>query len=241
MKNQQTRMRSKSVRTARSEAAKAIAPTTGVKTPATKMRFQDVKTESLVGAAYNPKVRTNNRELSELLNSIKKNGILYPLMVDSKMNVIDGHRRLACAKIMKYKTVPTIVSDSNLTKDEFYETINSTVRKMAANEMIYIFVNGGKVPPKTEKRLQILQEIMGTADLKRLGNKYISTSILSTGTKIGTYCGDKSPEFIRKAILWTVDQKQSYQVRKAIEDGVTKVSLIKAINSNKPLKRNWNI
>lgn len=203
------------------------------------MKLLQVKPSALIAANYNPEIRTWKKELNALLLSIKEHGILNPILVDSEMNVIDGHRRLACARLLKLATIPIVVSDTKLTKDECYETINTTARKMSANEMIYVYVKGGRVPAKIEKRIKHLENILGSSELKKLGNKYISISVLSQGTKVSNFCNDKSPKFMKDAILWIVKHKQSYKVRKAMEDGVAKVSLKKAIVNDRPLKYEW--
>jgi hypothetical protein len=45
----------------------------------------------------------------QLVNSIKANGIMVPLLVDKKYRVIDGEHRLAAAKEAKLATVPVKV------------------------------------------------------------------------------------------------------------------------------------
>lgn len=203
------------------------------------MKLLQQKPESLTVADYNPAIRTEKNNLKKLLQSIKDHGILYPLLVDKKMNVIDGHRRLACAKKLKLNQVPILVSDTRLTKDDCYETINTTARKMASTEMIYVYVHGGKVPHQTENRIKKLEKIVGTPELKKLSNQYVSTAVLGLGQLVGRYCGDRSDELVKKTILWSVKHKQGYKARKAIEEGVSKSALKKVILADRPLKHEW--
>lgn len=203
------------------------------------MKLQQTKTTKLVPAKYNPSIRVEKKHIKSLMASIKDNGILYPILVDRRMNVIDGHRRLACAKLLKINTVPVVISDSDISNDKCYETINTTARKMSPSEMIYVYVSGGVVPAKIRNKIKKLDEIIGLHELKRLGNKFVSIDILSTGKKIGKYCKDESSNFIKTAILWAVRHKQTYQVRRAIEDSTKPAILKKAIQSDRPLKHNW--
>lgn len=203
------------------------------------MKLQQLPTSTLIPAPYNPAIRTEKTVLKTLLDSIKQFGIMYPIMIDKNRRVIDGHRRLACAKQLKLKTVPTFLSDTKLSTDKVYELVNTTSRKMSPNEMIYVYINGGHVPKRIEKQISQLKEIVGAEELKRLGNRYVSIAVLSMGKKIGMHCNDLSPEFIKKAILWTIRNKMTYQVRKAIEDGISIRNLTDKIKANQPLKYEW--
>lgn len=204
------------------------------------MKLKFVKPAELKPASYNPKIRTNTRFLNGLKFSIEKKGILVPLMVDNNLNIIDGHRRLTCAKQLKLNTVPVIVQNSNLSKDDIYEDVNRTQRKISTKEMIYIYVNGGKIPQKALKAITRLEAIIGKKSLRRLGNDYSSYSVLSQGTTVAKYCRKETPDFLKKTILWLVDKKQSYAVRKAMEGKVKDSTLINAVNQNRPLQNSWN-
>jgi ParB/RepB/Spo0J family partition protein len=204
------------------------------------MKLLQKQPSALIPASYNPSIRTNKKELSPLLISIKANGILYPIMVDKNMNIIDGHRRLACANQLKLREVPVIVSDTTLNKDECYETINSSQRKMNPNEMIFVYVHGGRVPKKAETKIIQLEKILGLSELKKLSKKYVSVSILSYGLRISDYCNNPSIEFKKKAILWLVRHKQTYRVRRALEDGINASRLKRAITEDRALKYEWN-
>ena len=203
------------------------------------MKLSYTTPAKLIGANYNPSIRTGKNELKKLMESIKKYGILNPVLIDDKSNIIDGHRRIACAKALKISAVPVITVDAKLKKDKYYEQINTTSRKMLPNEMIYIFINGGNVPESATKKIERLQTVLGAVNLKKLANKFVSVSVLTRGNKIGKYCGDPSNEFLRNCIMWIVNNKQSYQVRKALEDSIPVATLKTAIKENRPLKRNW--
>ncbi len=200
------------------------------------MKLQKLKPSQLTTAKYNPKSRTEKQVLKPLLESIRTHGILYPLLADEKFNLIDGHRRLACAKELKLSEVPVVISNTKLTNDDCYETINTTARRISSRDQIFIYINGGKVSSNTKKRIIELEKIIGTSDLKMFGEKYTSTAILSVGKKISEYCSDKQVPFVKKAILWVEKHKMTYLVRRAMEDGISKISLKKAITGDRPLK-----
>lgn len=203
------------------------------------MKFQTTKTNQLKSASYNPKIRTEKNALKSLCKSIKEHGILCPLLITPKMEVIDGHRRLAVARLLKIATIPTVITATKINKDEAYEAINTTGKKMGPNEMIFVYINGGTVPLNSKKKIIRLGNILGEANLKKLGNSYISIAILSQGDKVGRYCKDTSDEFIKAFILWVIKHKMTYQVRRAMEDGMSYTTLKNNILSDKPLTKIW--
>ena len=64
-----------------------------------------------IGIVGNP--RTSELDVGELTMSILTHGIIEPLVVDEKHNLIAGHRRLAAAKAAGLKTVPVVVHSTN--------------------------------------------------------------------------------------------------------------------------------
>jgi ParB family chromosome partitioning protein len=63
---------------------------------------------------YQPRTNFSEKELDQLKDSIKKQGIIQPLIVrksDSKYELICGERRLRAAKLANIETVPVILSD----------------------------------------------------------------------------------------------------------------------------------
>jgi len=66
-------------------------------------------------------VKENIREedygdLTELTASIKENGIRQPIELNSKNELIDGHRRLKAAKAADLKEIPYFINDAEVVK-----------------------------------------------------------------------------------------------------------------------------
>jgi len=53
-----------------------------------------------------------------LTESIRNNGVLEPIFIDTKNNIISGNRRVAIAKDLGLKTIPAIVVDEKLSEFE---------------------------------------------------------------------------------------------------------------------------
>lgn len=63
---------------------------------------------------YQPRSNFNKEKLNELADSIKKHGILQPIVVskrDNKYELIAGERRLRAAKLLQMNEIPVIVKE----------------------------------------------------------------------------------------------------------------------------------
>lgn len=197
------------------------------------MRIEQVKP-----APYNPALRTDATVLSGLLRSIEKYGIIDPLLVTSGGYLIDGHRRLECAKQLGYKSVPVTVTDFK-ERDVAFETCNSTSRKLSAREVSYVYLHGGTVSPAALKKVRQIETLIGRKRFRVFAESYISISTLSAAKRIARYVGNKRLSFLRKSFFWLIDNKQNYIVRKAMEDLIDPLALAKSIRQNKPLAKKW--
>lgn len=76
----------------------------------------EIDLDSIVINKDQPRKNFKEEELSELASSIKKYGILQPILVrkvKDKYQIIAGERRYRAAKIVGLKTVPVIIKDFN--------------------------------------------------------------------------------------------------------------------------------
>jgi len=78
-----------------------------------KLAIQDVKVSKITGSFFQMRVEIDY-DMSEMIESIKENGILNPLMlkkISGEYHVIAGHRRLKAARHIGLDTVPAVVYD----------------------------------------------------------------------------------------------------------------------------------
>lgn len=59
-----------------------------------RIRISDIK------KGYNPRKHFDNKSLNELAESIEKDGLLQPIVIDNQNNLISGERRLRAYKIL---------------------------------------------------------------------------------------------------------------------------------------------
>lgn len=83
------------------------------------MNVKKIYVSDCVPFEDNPFKIQNNSEMEMLIDSVKENGILIPIVVrpkDGKYEILSGHRRIYACKVAGIETVPAIVRE--LTKDE---------------------------------------------------------------------------------------------------------------------------
>jgi ParB family chromosome partitioning protein len=61
----------------------------------------------------NPRKKFESKSIRQLADSIAKDGLLQPILVDSDYNLIAGERRLRACKFLDMKTIRTIIYDGN--------------------------------------------------------------------------------------------------------------------------------
>lgn len=85
-----------------------------------KEKIENININLLIPFENHPFKERNGIEQTELLESIKTNGLFEPLIVrpfsDGKYEIISGHRRVNACKELGIQTVPAIVKELN--KDE---------------------------------------------------------------------------------------------------------------------------
>ena len=79
----------------------------------------EISISSIVANQYQPRTTFDEKRLKELSDSIKKHGIIQPLLVredGNKFELVAGERRLRAAKIAGIKKVPVVVAKINDTQ-----------------------------------------------------------------------------------------------------------------------------
>ena len=101
------------------KAKKAPAKKPVAKSKATEQGILEVPISQVVANPDQPRVHFKEQELDELAASIKRNGLLQPILVSKKddgYEVIAGERRLRACKKAGLKTIPIIIKKTNKNK-----------------------------------------------------------------------------------------------------------------------------
>ena len=200
------------------------------------MEVRMMEVEAINKAVFNPSIRIEPNRIDDLLTSIESNGIESPLLVGCDGVLGDGHRRLACAIKLGYKTVPVIKS-INRTGAQIYSD-NSTQKPTRGAEWLQAVTHGYPiiyVPTKYRTNIQHMQRIHSARELLNIADMGQSPTIIQFARFVGNHIGDTSDAMLRKIILWFIKHGIQYKARKAIEDGCDPATVLQAIEEDRPI------
>lgn len=101
-------------------------------TQASEDIVQHIRLQDLEANKYQPRQLFDNRALDELADSIKRNGIIQPIVVrkdGKKYSIIAGERRFRAAKIVGLGTIPAIVRDTTDSQSMEFAVIENIQRE----------------------------------------------------------------------------------------------------------------
>lgn len=204
------------------------------------MELKDIAVNKIKSASYNPSWRSTHN-LKGLTESIKKFGIIEPLVLTTDLNLIDGHRRLAVAKLLKIKTVPCVLRNgaSEEIKDMLFLHVNQHSIKISGADQVEIYKKGGKIEQKYLDPLTKLQSIVGNEIIDLLlETRHNPHHVWECFARLKKYCPLKDD---KQAIIWLMKTRATGSIRKAIEFGIDYKIILRAIKQNRPIKKVWGI
>lgn len=200
------------------------------------MKLTSVRIADLKLASYNPDNRVNEAKIKKLTTSIKKVGLLSPIIIDSHRNVIDGHRRIAAHKKLKIAMIPAIINDK-IENKQAYREVNANSVKMTGNDNLGIWLkDNDAVSPRTDAYYKNIEAIVGLEMLKILYKNGLSGTAFKLAKQIALDVSTETSGEIKKILKWLVDHKMMNRVRKSYDAGLDMKVVLKAVNANKPLK-----
>lgn len=188
---------------------------------------------------YNPPNRTEEAALKALKDDIALHGIRVPLIVNKDFMLVDGHRRLTCAKALGITSVPVVISYGSVEED--YSSVNITQKAMSDKDLMWIYVNGGPLSPRIKSKIKKIEEVMGEDGPTELLLNGCGPGIYAMATRVARYCGDNSPEFTAKSLRWLMEHKAQFSVRRIIDSGTPPNIIVSAIEENRALRNSWGV
>lgn len=201
-----------------------------------------VKRESLSASPWNPSIRTQLRNLTELRESMEQDGFweFCPILVDRHGVIVDGHCRWTVARELRIDEVPVFIVD--LEADELWARYNGTRQEVTGAQALQAVTQGlDTFPPKFAKQLNRLRDVLTQEEFMELGKLGRSPHIINIAIRIQRYLGleDDQP-FLGITTMWLArNPRMSTMVTKAIRDGVDTSILERAIRINRTLETNY--
>lgn len=209
--------------------------------------FTTIPVEEVMVADFNPARRVNRTSLSGLMISIQQHGILEPLALTWNKVLADGHRRLACAKLLSMKEVPVAIhKELILDAPALWVVLNAESMSLTPAQWMDAVSHGLPLstpgfPESMRRRITRLRELMGDdfiTDLVEVGR---SPNILDTAERVMRYCNQRDDGFLRKTLLWLVLVGNSFSAKNAIDEEIPLDIFEEAIEEGKPLHKIWDI
>lgn len=108
-----------------------------------------IPVNTIIATPYNPKDRTaDGSKLTRLADTVKKYGVVQPIIITDSRDLVDGNRRLAAAKIAGLTHIDCIILPSSVDKDVVFGELNTTSEKIGNRGWLYICRHGIRNPPK---------------------------------------------------------------------------------------------
>lgn len=202
--------------------------------------------ELLRPAGFNPENRVLLKTLQPLLSSIRKFGFCIPILTGQNYEVIDGHRRLAAALYLKLPQVPIIRVPISLQVG--WSDFNSATMKIDAKTWVqvlakkdfstgqydYDYRNASAEVQRAYRRIIAL--LPDGIDL--LAANDMSFGVLDSLSLVKRTCKihNSDTETQAVALRWLIVHRMQYQVRKAVESGISATELLRAIRADVPLR-----
>ena len=162
-----------------------------------------VKIALLTTMAFNPASRVEEKHLKKLMAHITEHGVLNPISIDAETNrIIDGHRRVACAKALGLTEIPCVYyyGLSRNQAKKLYCELNDTARGFKNRDWLTIRHHGGFVPKQWDNLYLRLKDILPPDAL----DQYIGRGVgmLSTARHAAKRLGRENDKFLKTVLLW---------------------------------------
>ncbi len=190
------------------------------------MQIKRIAIEKLRSNGYNPDSRITDDALHDLEASIKRVGIVQPLLALPDGQLVDGHRRLECAKRLGLTDVPVIFVDA----DHFVE-VNSTQRRTTGREWLTVYMATQQAPSRTLRSIKQLERIGGKPLLEYLMRCDLAPSIINTARYVARYIGSDvdNDAVMHRIIMWLAEGRRQFSAKRAIAEGIPAKILYKHI------------
>lgn len=188
-----------------------------------------IPVNTLRNTPYNPPSRTKNgKALDRMVDSIKKYGQIYPLLVTTDRDVVDGNRRLVAMRIAGVEFAECIITD--LPRDEIFGCVNTVVVPMGGKGWLSAARGGGinSLPEKERAIYMELHSLVGNYGIDRLIEKNIGLNILPFCKVV---CAQGITRRVEEVVIITAEKKLTNKLNAIIRSDIPRVDKCAAINA----------
>lgn len=204
-------------------------------------KLRRVAISDLKPAPYNPKRRVTDKKMRILQRSIETVGLIYPIAVNQQNEIIDGHRRLAACRKLKWDTIPVIMVSGD--REAIYAEVNAASCKMNGNDHLNIYLQcPSALPDRIHTYIKRIESIVGRSIITKMASRGASVSYYAWANQLAAYC-ERAGEviFLKRCILWMLRRKCSKIAIAAINSGISPKLIERAVNRNQRLASTYAI
>jgi len=199
-----------------------------------KSVHKQVKISSLKNANYNPPTRTDEANLKSLCESMARVGfVVLPILIKNNI-IIEGHRRVAAAKLLGWTVIDAIILSGDFDEHELFAEINQTTRKMNGREILHVWLNSPtSVSQRDAKKFQRMSDEIGRPLMKKICDAGMSWRIISDSKKIADYanCAGGATQVIG----WLLKHPVYGVCLRAMANKQSPYVILQAITEDKPI------
>ena len=202
----------------------------------TKRTVQEVGLEQINAGRFQPRENFNEESLNELTKSIKKHGVLSPILVRelglNKYEVIAGERRLRASLKAGLETIPCLI-DQKKDQDALESALIENLQREDLNA-----VEEARGYDRLKREFGLTQDEVATSTGKARSTIANSLRILSLPQKVLDYLAAGKIEKGHAKLLASLDAKEAEQAAENIvKNKLTVRDLSKTSNTNKKNKQ----
>ena len=202
----------------------------------TKRTVQEVELEQINAGRFQPRENFNEESLNELTESIKKHGVLSPILVRelglNKYEVIAGERRLRASLKAGLETIPCLI-DQKKDQDALESALIENLQREDLNA-----VEEARGYDRLKREFGLTQDEVATSTGKARSTIANSLRILSLPQKVLDYLAAGKIEKGHAKLLASLDAKEAEKAAENIvKNKLTVRDLSKTSNTNKKNKQ----
>ena len=198
---------------------------------------KEIDLEKITAGRYQPRQEFDSVKIQELAESIKKHGVLSPILVREvgldKFEVIAGERRVRASKIAGLKTIPSLVNQK-----EDQEALEAALIENLQREDLNP-VEEARGYDRLKREFELTQDEIAKATGKARSTIANSMRILSLSPKILDMISQGALEKGHAKILSSLDATKAEQLAEAISQ--KKLTVRQAEALLKPVKKTTKI
>ena len=202
----------------------------------TKRTVQEVELEQINAGRFQPRENFNEESLNELTESIKKHGVLSPILVRelglNKYEVIAGERRLRASLKAGLETIPCLI-DQKKDQDALESALIENLQREDLNA-----VEETRGYDRLKREFGLTQDEVASSTGKARSTIANSLRILSLPQKVLDYLAAGKIEKGHAKLLASLDAKEAEKAAESIvKNKLTVRDLSKTSNTNKKNKQ----